>query len=741
LLAQHEALAAVARSPDFRGDDLAAALRLLTETTARVLSIQRVSLWRYTEDHRSIHCLDLYELGPDRHSAGSVLEATRYPGYFRALATSEAIVADDAHKDPSTSEFSETYLTPLGITAMLDIPLLLFGKLEGVLCHEQIGPPRPWRPEDRLFGIAIANFAALAVEHNERKRTAEALRDSEALLRWSEEHYRSVVENLREVVFHTDLDGRYTFLNAAWERLTGFAVHASLGTRASGYFHSAYRAQYIEMYEALLSGTEEAHFEAQLRAQNGELCCVEGFVRLTRDEQGWGLGTSGTLSDISERKASEARIQQLAYHDPLTGLPNRALLLDRLDQALAEVERHERTLAVLYLDLDRFKLINDSRGHHVGDRLLEAAGARMRGLLRAEDTVARLGGDEFVVVLPDVQAARDPAQVAEKIISALAVPFDLGEHRLHVTASIGISVYPCDGRDRDALLRHADAALYQAKEQSRNTYRFFDAEINRQANQRLAIENGLRVALERGELTLHYQPLFDLRTLAQTGVEALLRWRHPERGLIPSAEFIAIAEGSGLIVPIGRWVLSSACQQAATWRRQGLSCARIAVNISARQLRHDTLVAEIREALTKSGLDPADLDLEITESSVMHETLRAGQVLEEIDALGVQLTMDDFGTGYSSLSYLKRFPLDRIKIDKTFVRGVPADPDDVAIVQAIVAMAHQLRLKVVAEGVETAEQRAFLEDCGCDEIQGYLLGPPLPAEHFPALGGLVTERA
>ncbi|MGH8472418.1 MAG: putative bifunctional diguanylate cyclase/phosphodiesterase, partial [Gammaproteobacteria bacterium] len=473
----------------------------------------------------------------------------------------------------------------------------------------------------------------------------------------------------------------------------------------------------------------------------GELRWVEGFMRLARDDRGQILGTSGTLSDINERKASEARIQQLAYHDTLTGLPNRALLLDRLDQALAEVERHERTLAVLYLDLDRFKLINDSLGHHVGDLLLTAATARMRGLLRAEDTLARQGGDEFVVVLPDVQTAHDPAQVAEKIISALAVPFDLAEHRLQITTSIGISVYPTDGRDRDALLRHADAALYQAKEQSRNTYRFFDAEINRQANQRLAIENGLRVAQERGELILHYQPLFDLRTLAQTGVEALLRWRHPERGLVPSAEFIAVAEGSGLIVPIGRWVLSSACQQAAAWRRQGLSCARIAVNLSARQLRHDALVAEIREALTKSGLDPADLDLEITESSLMHDTLRAGQVLEEIDALGVQLTMDDFGTGYSSLSYLKRFPLDRIKIDRTFVRDVPNDPDDVATVHAIVAMAHQLRLCVVAEGVETPEQLAFLKDCGCDEIQGYLLGPPLPAEHFSAVGGLVTEPA
>lgn len=322
-------------------------------------------------DRSAIYCLDLYQLDPDRHSAGSVLDAIRYPGYFRALAQSEAIVADDAHKDPRTREFSETYLTPLGIAALLDIPLILFGGLEGVLCQEQIGPPRPWRPGDRLFGIAIANFAALAVEHNERERTAEALRDSEARLRWSEQHYRSLVENLREVVFHTDVDGCYTFLNPAWERLTGFAVDASLGTRASGYFPSPHRTEYIEMHEALLSGPGEAHFEAQLRAQGGELSWVEGFVRLTRDEQGQVLGTTGTLSDINERKASEARIQQLAYHDTLTGLPNRALLLDRLDQALAEVERHERTLAVLYLDLDRFKLINDSLGHHVGDRLLE----------------------------------------------------------------------------------------------------------------------------------------------------------------------------------------------------------------------------------------------------------------------------------------------------------------------------------------------------------------------------------
>ncbi len=737
LLAQHEALAALTKSPVFRGDDPAAALRLLTETAARTLAVDRVSLWRYSEDRSAIDCIDLYELRHDRHTAGFSLSASRYPTYFEALATSEAIVADDAHADPRTSEFSESYLTPLGITAMMDIPLLLYGGLAGVLCHEQIGPPRPWRPEDRLFAIAVANLAALALEQGERRHVTDKLRDSEARM-------RAILNAATDCIVTMDHRGRIVEFNPAAERTFGYSREAVMGEKMAGFLipedlraaHEAGLARYLECGSG--PAMDRLIELRGLRADGTEFPVELTVTRI--GSEGPPLFTA-YLRDITERKASEARIERLAYHDPLTALPNRTLLLDRLDHALVEARRNRRSLAVLFIDLDNFKIINDTLGHPIGDLLLREAGTRMTGVLRAEDTVARLGGDEFVVILPNVSGKSDPALVASKAIEALALPYRIQGHELNVTASIGIGVYPRDGEDRETLLRYADIALYQAKDRGRNAYQFFDPEINRQSHERLALEASLRRALDRQELVLHYQAQRDLRTQEVTAVEALLRWRHPERGTLLPAEFMAVAEDTGLIVPIGAWVLQRACEQIVAWRRIGMARTRLAVNVSARELRHQELVPRVRETLAQTGMNSADLEIEITESSVMHDTARAVHTLGELKSMGVELTIDDFGTGYSSLSYLKRFPLDRIKIDRTFVRDIPADPDDVAIVQAIVAMARQLRLGVVAEGVETEEQREFLRGCGCDAIQGYIVGPPVPAEQFPALLGMIPGSA
>lgn len=736
LLEQHEALAALTKSQVFRGEDLHDTFRLLTETVARVLDIGRVSLWRYTDDRGAITCLDLYELHEARHSAGAELRAVLFPAYFQALSASEAIIADDAHRDPRTREFSGSYLTPLGITAMMDIPLILYGRLEGVLCHEQIGPQRPWLPEDRLFGIAVANLAALAIEQTERKRVTDALRDSEARM-------RGILNAATDCIVTMDHQGRIVEFNPAAERTFGYARAAAIGEKVSDLLipealRGAHETGFARYRETGFGPAMDRLVELRGLRADGTEFPVE--LHVTR------IGSEGPphftayLRDITERKASEARIQHLAYHDPLTALPNRTLLLDRLDHALAEARRHHRGLAVLFVDLDNFKSINDTLGHPIGDRLLKEASARMTGVLRAEDTVARVGGDEFVVLLPNVPVAGDPALVASKAIEALAAPFRVQGHELHVTASIGIGVYPRDGEDRETLLRHADSALYQAKDRGRNTYQFFDPEINRLSHERLALESALRRALERHELLLHYQAQQDLGTLAVTGVEALLRWQHPERGLIGPAAFMAVAEESGLIVPIGAWVLRRACAEAMAWRRSGLPRLRVAVNVSARELRQDTFVPGVREAVVQTGMDPSDVEIEITESSVMHDAARAVHTLGELKSMGLRLAMDDFGTGYSSLSYLKRFPLDRIKIDRSFVRDIPADPDDVGIVQAIVAMAHQLRLGVVAEGVETEEQYAFLGACGCDAVQGYLVSPPIPAEDFSAFLRMAPER-
>ena len=413
----------------------------------------------------------------------------------------------------------------------------------------------------------------------------------------------------------------------------------------------------------------------------------------------------------------------------MTELPNRVLLLDRLRQALAQAERDGAQIAVLYIDLDRFKTINDTLGHPAGDELLRQVALRLRTVLREGDTVARLGGDEFVILLPHVLTARDAAQVATKALGTMSVPFSVFGHELHATTSIGLGLFPKDGTDAETLLKHADTALYQAKDRGRQQYQFFDARMNAQAHERLLLENHLRRALPRGELSLHYQPQIDLRSNTVVGVEALLRWQHPERGMVPPDEFIPIAEETGLIAEIGEWALRTACNQASTWQAAGLPAVRMAVNLSVRQLlRQFDLPALVGTVLRDSGLAAPSLDIEITESTLMADPGHAIEVLRELHGMGLQITVDDFGTGYSSLSCLKRLPLDRIKIDQSFVRDIPEDADDVVIVQTILAMAKQLKIGVVAEGVETLAQCQFLREQRCEVAQGYLFSHPLRAE-------------
>jgi diguanylate cyclase (GGDEF)-like protein len=425
--------------------------------------------------------------------------------------------------------------------------------------------------------------------------------------------------------------------------------------------------------------------------------------------------------------ASEEQLRRQVYHDTLTGLPNRALFQDRLALAVAQAHRHGKGLAVLFLDVDRFKVINDSLGHSVGDRLIREVAARLRSCLREGDTVARLGGDEFTLLLPDVGQAVDAAKVAKKVLDLVRMPFDLDGRELFVTSSMGISLYPDDGSDAETLVKNADAAMYRAKEQGRDHYQLYTPALNATALERLALESSLRRALAHDELLLHYQPILDVATRRLHGVEALLRWHHPELGLVPPAEFIPLAEVTGLILAMGPWVLRTACAQARAWQhvQPGL---RVAVNLSARQFQEAGLVGHVTDALADTGLDPRCLQLEITESSAMQNAQTAIQTLRELKALGVGLSIDDFGTGYSSLSYLRRFPIDTLKIDQSFIRDIGTDPDDAAIASAIIALAHTLKLTVVAEGVETEDQLEFLSRHGCDRTQGYLFSRPLSAE-------------
>jgi len=453
-----------------------------------------------------------------------------------------------------------------------------------------------------------------------------------------------------------------------------------------------------------------------------------GFVDFML-EAGIALGMVACLLEDEREAASLAtvEIEHLAYHDALTGLPNRALFVDRLIVTIAQAVRYHNKFAVLFLDLDRFKEVNDSLGHSMGDMLLKGVADRIRRCIREGDTVARFGGDEFTLLVHRIDNVDDASRVAQKITDTLKIPFPITGRELFVTTSIGIAFYPGDGADADTLIRNADTAMYRAKEQGRDNYQLYAPTMNSKALERLALENMLRKALSHDELVLHYQPLLDTATERVIGVEALLRWQHPEQGLLSPAHFISTAEVSGLIVPIGQWVLLTACKQTVQWQKQAGFEIDISVNLSARQFQQPDLVAQVQLALDESGLPAHSLELEITESSAMQNADNAIQTLGELKSLGVRIAMDDFGTGYSSLSYLKRFPIDTLKLDQSFVREIATDAEDAAIAAAIITMAHTMKLTVIAEGVETEEQLELLRKQGCDLIQGYFFSPPIPA--------------
>ena len=444
------------------------------------------------------------------------------------------------------------------------------------------------------------------------------------------------------------------------------------------------------------------------------------------------------LGQFIARKKAESNLTFLANHDALTSLPNRFMFNERLTQALARAHRQDKMVAVLFIDLDRFKVINDTLGHDAGDRLLIELAGQLRGCLRENDTIARQGGDEFVVLIEDIKDSSQVTGVAQKILETVAEAHVLGGQEFHVTASIGISVYPDEGADLQTLLKNADIAMYRAKEQGKNNFQLYSAEMNQHTFERLALETSLRRAIERQEFLLHYQPKVDFRSGRVTGVEALVRWNHPELGMVSPVQFIPLAEETGLIGPIGDWVLRTACAEARRWVTNGASEISVAVNLSARQFSHEDLARNIQSVLRESGLEPRFLEIEITESTVMHDAKRAARVLQQLKDMGIRVAIDDFGTGYSSLGYLKRFPIDGVKIDRSFILDIPHDNDDVAITRAVIAMAHSLHLKVIAEGVETAAQFEFLHNHDCDEMQGLYFSAPVDAA---ALARLLSERS
>ena len=485
---------------------------------------------------------------------------------------------------------------------------------------------------------------------------------------------------------------------------------------AIGFWHWLPLVYAIKRAEEDLTQANEL-LEAQVAQRTGELKSANDKLSL----------------DLEARKRVEQSMRHMAHHDALTGLPNRALFRDRLTHAMAQADRYHQKLAVLFLDLDRFKAINDTLGHNVGDQLLKIAAERLRSCVRDCDTVARLGGDEFTVIVDDIIEVQDAAVVAQKILDTLSQPFNLHGHEVFISVSVGITLYPNDDESADNLLRNADSAMYRAKEYGRNNYQFYVADMNVKARARLMLESSLRRALDRGEFALYYQPRVDLFSGRVIGAEALLRWRHPEMGLVPPTEFIPILEETGMIIPVGDWVLRQASRQNHIWQEMGLPPIRMAVNLSARQFIQKDLAESVLRVLEGAGLLPEYLELEITEDLLIEHNQTNIITLAKLRSHGIHISIDDFGTGYSSLSYLKRLPIDTLKIDQSFVRDIVTDPDNKAIVSAIIAMASSLHLNVLAEGVETDEQLACLRAQGCNEIQGFSFSHPLVAEDFEQL--------
>jgi diguanylate cyclase (GGDEF)-like protein/PAS domain S-box-containing protein len=547
---------------------------------------------------------------------------------------------------------------------------------------------------------------------------------AEQAIRDSEERMRKFAAATSEgIFFHKN--GLLTDVNEALCAIVGYAREEMIG-RNTLEFVPAERHQEVADY---IRAGLETPYESEVIHSDGRRIPVEMVGKTLRvgDE----ASRLGVLRDITDRRRAEERIAYLAHHDVLTGLPNRTQLVERLDITLALAKRHGNGVAILFLDLDHFKTVNDSLGHAAGDALLKEIATRIRALLREADVVARLGGDEFLIVLPDLESAGDAANVAGKLIAAISGPAMLEGRPVYVSPSIGISIYPRDGANADELVRAADAAMYSAKENGRGNYQFFAPGLARAAHEALIKEAKLREALLRGEFVLHYQPQMNVKDNKLIGIEALIRWRHPELGLLEPGEFVSFAEGRGLIIPIGQWVLAEACKQNRAWQAAGAPAVPVAVNVSAVQFRRGNLVAEVGRILDESGLDGRYLELELTESVLMDQA-QAIDTLDGLRNLGVSLAIDDFGTGYSSMSYLKRYPIDKLKIDRSFVTDLLTDPDDVAITRAIINMGQALNLTLIAEGVEKKQQLSLLRDFGCDEYQGYLSSLPLPADEFAA---------
>jgi len=643
------------------------------------------------------------------------------------------MVCNDIAREPRARPWLERALA-FGLRSFVVFPLFEQDDVVGVIAY--------YADEENYFHSDLTDLLGRMAEQIshalDRIASEQRKHEAEAALRAQQRSMAMLMDSLPGMVYRCRADEKWTmdFVSDGCLELTGY--RADELTRSDG-------IKYTRLIEPGDLAAVHAQTMAALRARTRytleyRIVTREGEVKWVWDN---GVGVydasgkveqiEGFIADITAVKRYREQLEHQAHHDALTGLVNRGLLRERLQQAIAQAERQQRMLALMFIDLDDFKLINDSMGHSVGDELLKLAAHRLQACVREEDTVARLGGDEFVLLLVDQEDERSVHHAVERLLESTAQPYRVLGKEFILTCSVGIAMFPGDGRDAETLLKHADAAMYRAKAVGRNAHHFFTEEINTQISERLAVERDMRRALQNGEFVVHYQPKVALRSGVMIGAEALVRWNHPEKGMIAPMRFISIAEDTGLIVPLGDWVLRESARQAKAWRDAGLEFDCLSVNLSARQFKQRDLVQQVADALASTGLPARCLDLELTESLMMENVEVNMQCLQALKALGLQLSLDDFGTGYSSLSYLRRFPVDRLKIDKSFVRDIVRDPGDAAITQAVIRLGQILGLAVTAEGVETEEQLEFLARHGCDEAQGYYFSPPLAPEAFEAL--------
>ena len=573
--------------------DVEDSINMTTELSAQAMNVGRVSIWLLNRDETAIVCRDLYVLKEDEHSSGLILEEKDFPSYFKAMKKNRIMVIDEARTDHRTSEFTQSYLEPLGIYSMLDIPIMQEGRLLGVVCHEAIGSIHRWSLEEQEFAMSLSNNIALAFEINRRN----------------------------------------------------------------------------ELQDELKNQTKKLDYQA--------------------------------------------------HHDELTALPNRTLFTDRLEQAIKQSRRNKRKIALLFIDLDHFKEINDSLGHEVGDKVLKVLAKRLVEQIREGDTLARLGGDEFTLILENISESKVVVDIIQKLLLCTREAIQVDGHELYITLSIGVSVYPNDGDTVELLLKNADAAMYKAKEDGRNTYQYYTQEMTEKAVKRVLMETSLRHAMDRQEFVLFYQPQYKGLTDELVGMEALIRWNKTDEGLINPNAFIPLAEESGMIVELDRWVIKTAIEQFSKWHDKGLDPGKLSLNLSIKQLLLDDFVPFLEDILARYTKREEWLEFEITEGRIMKDPEAVVKILHRIKAMGIKLSIEDFGTGYSSLSYLKRLPIDTLKIDHAFIRDLPESKDDRAVVKAIIALGKSLHLNVIAEGVETVVQKEYLIDNGCDLIQGH----------------------